>query len=362
MRQCLLISTLARPEAVSTYALPEWDLLVRQARAAHLLARLFVVLERHGLTGLVPARPRLHLESAWAVAERQREAIRLEVAVLRRVLGDLGVPTLLLKGAAYVVADLPTAEGRTLSDIDILVPKRSLPDVEAALMRTGWMTTSSDPYDQRYYRGWMHEIPPLQHLKRGTVLDVHHAIVPESARIRADSEAMRAAAVPIAGAGDTFVLMPADMILHSATHLFHEGETDKALRDLMDLDGLMRHFATGHDAFWSELLDRARRVGLTRHLHYALRFTSRILGTPVPGDVIESTSPHAPMRPLGLLMDALYRRAFQPLHPSCGGSGAAAARAALYVRGHWLRMPATLLVRHLARKALMRNRDRDAPA
>lgn len=360
MRQCLLISTLVHPEVVSTYTLPEWDLLVRQARAAHLLARLFVVLERGGLADLVPARPRLHLESAWVVAERQREAIRLEAAVLRRVLGELRVPALLLKGAAYVVADLPIAAGRSLSDIDILVPKQSLPDVEAALMRAGWMTTSSDAYDQRYYRSWMHEIPPLRHLKRGTVLDVHHAIVPASARIRADSEAMRTAAVAIPGASGSMMLMPTDMVLHSATHLFHEGETEKALRDLVDLDSLMRHFATGRDAFWSELLDRARRVGLTRHLHYALRFTKRILATPVPDALIESACTHAPVRPIGLTMDALYTRAFLPPHPSCGGAGATAARAALYVRGHWLRMPAALLVRHLARKALMRNRDHDA--
>ena len=251
--KCLLVSTLVHPEQVSTYALDEWDLLVRQARAAHLLARLFVVLKKKGLANSVPARPRSHFESAWIVAERQREAVHLEVAALRRVLGGLNVPMVLLKGAAYVAADLPAAEGRTLSDIDILVPKQALPAVESALMRSGWMTTNPDAYDQRYYRVWMHEIPPMQHLKRGTMLDVHHAILPESARIRADSEAMRIAAVPVDSAGDTFVLTPADMVLHSATHLFHEGETDKALRDLVDLDSLLLHFSAGRDAFWSSV-------------------------------------------------------------------------------------------------------------
>ena len=27
-------------------------------------------------------------------------------------------------------------------------------------------------YDRQYYRRWMHEIPPLQHLRRATVIDV----------------------------------------------------------------------------------------------------------------------------------------------------------------------------------------------
>ena len=278
------------------------------------------------------------------------------------MLGALNVSTLLLKGAAYVAAGLPTADGRTLSDIDILVPKQALPGVESALMRSGWMTTNPDPYDQRYYRVWMHEIPPMQHLKRGTVLDVHHAILPETARIHADSEAMRVAAVPVGSDSNTFVLTPADLVLHSATHLFHEGETDKALRDLVDLDSLLRHFGTGRDEFWIQLLGRARRVGLARHLHYALRFTSTLLGTPVPADMLDSLSPDAPARPIGLLMDALYLRAFRPVHSSGVDGGASMARTVLYFRGHWMRMPTGLLVRHLARKALTRNRDPDDPA
>jgi hypothetical protein len=173
---------------------------------------------------------------------------------------------------------------------------------------------------------------------------------------------MRVAAVPVHPDSDTFVLTPADMVLHSATHLFHEGESDKALRDLVDLDSLLRHFGTGRDEFWSQLLDRARRVGLARHLHYALRFTSTILGTPVPTNTLDSTSTDAPARPIGLLIDALYVRAFRPAHSSCDDGGSSIARTAMYVRGHWMRMPTGLLVRHLGRKALMGNRDPDDPA
>ncbi len=202
----------------------------------------------------------------------------------------------------------------------------------------------------------------MQHLKRGTVLDVHHAVLPETARIRADSEAMRGAAVPATPGGDTFVLAPADMVLHSATHLFHEGETDKALRDLLDLDSLLRHFGATRDEFWSQLPERAEQVGLSRHLHYALNFATRVLGTPVPAGVLDSTSAYAPARPVRLLMDALYQRAFRPVHPSCDVFGSSMARGALYVRGHWMRMPTGLLVRHLARKALVRNRGEDVLA
>jgi hypothetical protein len=64
------------------------------------------------------------------------------------------------------------------SDVDVLVPRDRLADVEAALMLAGWASTNPSEYDQHYYRRWMHELPPLQHIRRQTVLDVHHAILP----------------------------------------------------------------------------------------------------------------------------------------------------------------------------------------
>ena len=71
-------------------------------------------------------------------------------------------------------------------------------EVEGALMLHGWSTTHHDAYDQRYYRKWMHELPPLKHNTRGTVLDVHHAILPVTARLKPDSRKLLAASRPIA--------------------------------------------------------------------------------------------------------------------------------------------------------------------
>ena len=45
-------------------------------------------------------------------------------------------------------------------------------EVESALMLTGWQSTALDAYDQRYYRRWM-LVPAMQHMFRGTALDVH---------------------------------------------------------------------------------------------------------------------------------------------------------------------------------------------
>lgn len=349
----LLVEALLSPASVKGLSPVEWDLLVRQGRRAKLLARLAHRLVNAGLIDDLPAAPRRHLLAEKKMADRQIHSVQWEVACLGRELGELAVPTVLLKGAAYALAGLPVADGRTFADIDILVPKARLPDVESQLMVYGWVDPSTDAYDQQYYRRWMHEIPPLTHRFRGTSLDVHHAILPETARVKVNTPALFEAVIPLAGHPGMHVLQPWDMFLHSATHLFHEGEFDSGLRDIFDLDSLLRHF--GQEAgFWDGLVPRALALGLTRPLFYALRYTTMLLRTPVPGPVMQTVAPHGPARPLLRLMDACYRRALMPMHASSEGAWSGPARTALYIRSHWIRMPFLLLAYHLGRKALVK--------
>ena len=352
----LLVKVLREPSGVLTLGESDWDLLVRQARRTELLARLEAMLSRHGLVDHVPAVVRPHLQSVRAVADAHTRAVKWEVDRIQHALREVGVPVVLLKGAAYVMADLPAATGRTFNDIDIMVPKASLGEVEAALNAHGWITTHLDAYDQRYYRTWMHELPPLLHVRRQTVLDVHHTIMPETSRLRPDPRKLLADALPLSVENELYVLAPVDMVLHSAAHLFHDGELEHGLRDLVDLDGLLRDF--GEDTrFWSRLVDRAIELNLERPLYYALRYTQQTLDTPVPQNVQEQARTGSPGGLLPFVMDGLFEHALRPDHESCDTALSGFARWCLYVRAHFLRMPLHLLIPHLLRKALRREQE-----
>jgi len=340
----------------------EWDLLIRQGRRANLLARLAYQVTEDGLIDQIPQRPRSHLVSALRMVERQNQAMRWEVQCLLSGLDNVGVPIVLLKGAAYVMADLPTANGRAFSDIDILVPKHSLSAVESQLMLNGWQGTHHDDYDQRYYRQWMHEIPPMRHVTRGTNIDVHHTILPESARFKVNTPALFEGITPLPGYAGLCVLSPVDMVLHSATHLFHEGELENGLRDLFDLDSLFRSFGK-KPGFWNNLVPRAGELGVIRPLYYAIRFCTMMLHTPIPEEVVSATASGKPHVLASIATDYCYMRALRPTHESCNVSGTSLARFVLYVRAHWIRMPFHLLICHLTRKALRRSKTGswDAP-
>lgn len=348
----VLLDALVRPAGLAELSMAQWDLLVRQGRRADVLARVGENARFHGVWDDLPLQPRRHLESAMKLAQRQHVELHHEVQAIARALEPLDEPVVLLKGAAYVQAGLAAARGRMVSDVDILVPRERLTEVESALMMAGWVQTNRDAYDQQYYRQWMHELPPLRHVKRGSVLDVHHAILPPTARLKPDSALLLVDSVAAGDDERVRVLARPDMVLHSAAHLFHEGELEMGLRGLVDLDALLREFGRDLD-FWPALQSRALRLDLAGPLYLALRYTRLLLQTPAPEGFETELQAAAQRRgavmPEGL-QDALFLRALRPDHVTAADRWTPLARAMLYLRGHWLRMPPVLLGWHLLRK------------
>ena len=352
MTQSLLVAVLRTPETARDLTLVEWDLLLRQATGAQLMPALVHLCDQAGLADVLPAQVVPHIAWMRVRMERHAGAVQFEIQRIRAAIAELHLPLLLLKGAAYSATQIGPAQGRLFSDIDIMVPKDRLSDVEAALMLHGWGSSNHDAYDQRYYRQWMHEIPPLEHMRRHSVIDVHHAILPETARVRPDPALLRAAAVDVPGLPGVQTLAPADMVLHSAVHLFYDGEFDKGLRDLVDLHRLLTEFGA-LPGFWDSLPARAFELQLARPMLYALRYSALLLGTTVPASVVTALMPAAPNHFLLAFMDALFLRALQPMHASCSDAYTGVARTLLYIRGNWLRMPPILLARHLFHKAFI---------
>lgn len=348
---CTLLVTPARAVDMS---LRDWETVIVQARKSKLLGLLHHVLSISGHAHHVPERVWNHLASAAQLVAEQHLSLGHEIRQILDALKSVDGRIVVLKGGAYVLRGLAAGHGRTFSDIDILVPREKLGEVEARLMVDGWVSQHRDAYDQRYYRQWMHEIPPMSHIRRGTTLDIHHALTPLTSRIRADSSAMLAAAEPLSSDNRLMTLSPQDMVLHSATHLFLESEFHSGLRDLFDLYSLVTEFRSRDACFDQKLLARAAGVGLTRPVFLAFRYLHRILALDIPTHTASELQRVAP-NPLHLkVLDTLFTRALSPHHESAMDALTPVSLFLLYLRGHWLRMPIHLLVVHLSRKAVMK--------
>ena len=349
----LVLDLLRHPDHAPSLTLEDWDVVVPALRRAGLLARMGLQLRALGLERQLPARVADRITAALVVVEKHDRDVRAELGRLGDVLGDFIQPIVLLKGAAYLAAGLPAARGRVFGDIDILVPIDTLSAVEHMLGLAGWRLGEIDPYDDAYYRKWMHQLPPLQHTVRGSVIDLHHNLLPMTGRLRVASQQILGALAPLPSDPRFSILSRADIILHSAVHLFSGGEFHNGLRDLDDLNLLLGFF--GNDAeFWTELLDRAALLGLELPLAYAFRAIDRLLVTSVPSRMAARLDANAPDRWQRSFTDRIFALALLPHHPSCQGRFASAALSLLYIRGHFQRMPLSMLVAHLTRKAYRR--------
>ncbi|NQD35746.1 nucleotidyltransferase family protein [Permianibacter sp. IMCC34836] len=347
-----LVDALLNPAVCAEWSLAHWDAALRQARSSRLLPSLALKIPEKLLPDHAPVQRAVATAKVSAAATANR--MRWEIDQLVPALNRVGVKPLLLKGAAYLAHGLPASRGRLFSDIDLLVPRERLAAVEDSLRYAGYVGTHLDAYDQRYYRQWMHELPPLQHMQRLITLDVHHNILPLTARAKPSAEQLFAHAVPVAGT-PFWALSPVDMVLHSICHLFYDGEWDHALRDLWDIHQLLNHFGADPE-FWAALPGRAITLDLQRPLAYALEVLSELFDTAIPASTRRASAAALPASGAGF-MRVLFLAALRPDNPSCHRRRDDLARFALYVRGHYLRMPPHLLLPHLLRKALRRDDD-----
>ncbi|MEO5346415.1 MAG: nucleotidyltransferase family protein [Magnetococcus sp. YQC-9] len=345
-----LLTAWISPATFATLPPARQDAILRMARTTGLLAAFEIRLQRAGCLDSLPTRIRAIFEGARMIALDRSRSIRWEVGRIQRAFYGTGLPVILLKGAAYHLLNLPLAEGRLTGDVDLLFARIDLPLAESALKEWGWITALPDAYDQRYYREWMHELPPMFHRERGSEIDLHHAILPDTARLTSDAHRLLEAVQPVPDHPGIWTLSNEDMVLHSAVHLFHDGAFERmGLRDLTDLDGLLRHFGS-RPAFWESLIERAGLLNLTGPLDHALWSCARWCATPIPDAIRQRVANLArPSLAARFMRSWLIPLVILPHHPDRRGADPVRAVAAwlLYVRSHWLRMPLTLLIPHL---------------
>lgn len=326
----LLVDALRNPTSVEVLTGSQWTELISIARAESLIGSLAHRLEDVA----VPDRVRAVLQDAIEAHDLARQQALWEADCARRALVNHAGKIVLMKGTAYVAADLSAGVGRSIGDLDIMVARDDLPVVESALLEAGWEWVKPDPYDDQYYRDHMHELPPLIHRDRDRMIDVHHTTLPLTARPTPDARAILDSAIALDNG--LHVMAPTDMLLHSVAHMFADGDLAGGLRNLWDINLLARHFSEADEEFWTELNVRAKTHDLVKELQRALRLAARLYDTPVYRFAAGQTEFADYFYVRRLLARDGYGRQTRPW-----------TRLAFYVRSHWLRMPPLMLARHL---------------
>ena len=323
----LLVDALRDPATTRGLDAQGWTELLSMARAEQLIGTLAERLKSESVSPKVAE----ILAEARINADYQRRSALWEADCARRTLAGYGGKVVLLKGTAYVAAGRKAGEGRSIGDLDILVARDDLRQVEAALLAAGWEWVKPDPYDDAYYREHMHELAPLIHKERDRMIDVHHTILPLTARLTPDAAGMLAEAESL-GSG-LCVLCPTDMVCHSAAHLFADGDLAGGLRNLWDIHCLLEEFSSTD--FWEKLRQRAAQHQLSEPVERAVRLAHQLYETKVPNNW------------RGWHRQDKWYVARLTARDGWGRPTRKFIRLIFYIRSHWLRMPPLLLMRHL---------------
>ncbi|MEE9433341.1 MAG: nucleotidyltransferase family protein [Sphingorhabdus sp.] len=333
----LLVTALRDPQSVAALDADGWTTLLTMARAEVLIGALAIRLDGQRVPDGVAA----ILGDAKINSAYQRKAALWEANRAAAALAGYDGRVVLMKGTAYVAANMRAGEGRSIGDLDIMVAEEDLREVEKMLLAAGWEWVKEDEYDDAYYREHMHELPPLIHRTRDRMIDVHHTILPKTARPMPDAKAMSDAAVrlsPFQEGGleeGLYTFSPEDMFIHSAAHLIADGDLAGGLRNLWDMHCLLTAFTAADAAYWTQLKQRAAHHQLFPAVSRAVRLAQYLYGTDIPADWRGISA-----------ADRLF------IHRLTARNGRGQqtrkfTRFAFYIRSHLLRMPPLMLAKHL---------------
>tara|TARA_Y100001949_G_scaffold167005_1_gene164260 strand:+ start:4210 stop:5343 length:1134 start_codon:yes stop_codon:yes gene_type:complete len=346
--QAILTSILTGSH-VNSLSTSEWRDLILVARANSLLPRVASILLSDSDNDFhIPPTAHAHLVASIRHETLFHNQVLHEVKLVNsKVSRALTRNLIVLKGAGYVIAGSKAAKGRIFSDIDLLLLKDDIPKVERALHLFGFVSDTDSEYDQKYYREWAHEIPPLRHFQRGTVLDVHHNLVPIVSGRAPDIEFFLESTVETDYGVE--VLRPAAMFLHSAIHLFFSEEFTNGFRDLSDLSLLLDEIVNDVDEV-NCLLELAENTGFENELFLAFRYLEKVFNKQIPADIKHGLKQPLPSGIKLALTDFIFGKVLAANHRLVDVRFRGLAQWLAFVRGHLLKMPFKILVKHTLSK------------
>jgi hypothetical protein len=276
------------PDIVSSV---DWDRFVDLAAAQGLAPLTFGGCGSLGGSFSGEVRDRLRTMFAAALL-RTRAGLQPNLAFIVQTLRDAAIEPVVLKGASLAYTAYPQPEYRTLSDIDLLVPRAQLSQANAVLLDAGYQ-----PVDVTMHGGHQH-LPPYISPDGLFSIELHHQLMPDDNPYALDERAfVRRAEARQLGGITAQVFGPTDTLVHVCLHLsFGHHFEWYSLRTLFDILALTTVSEAPID--WDLFVSTARASRTSGALYWLLRASRTVVGAPIPPEVLDELAPVPPVRRL----------------------------------------------------------------
>lgn len=200
---------------------------------------------------------------------------------LLREFHEIGIRTLILKGAALALLYYRDLGLRPMSDLDVLVPANKAIDAMGLLRKTGWKPEKDllERVTQDYLLAA--KACNLARNESDIKLDLHWHVFQECLEPDSDVDLWERS-LPVACSDvATLALSPADQLLHICAHAM-EWNAIAPMRWVADAFTVI---STTPDLDWSSVLAQARQRRLVLTLQYMLPYLRHLVDVPVPENV-----------------------------------------------------------------------------
>ncbi len=298
-----LVAALRGQLDLKTLSLHDWDSLLLVATHLELVSQLATSISSAPSAPTIPPEVALTLDNARQLVAFNHKHHDFEFQFLQRIAAASKTRPVLLKGSAYIATKERWADGRKTGDIDLLLTKSNLQQFERELECSGYKTSEVlSALDRRYYRKWLHELPPYTHTYRGVEIDVHFRLLPVADPKSFPIEDWVERSVSLNEMPPFRVLDPVDQVLHAIINLGHVGEFRRATRDAWDISCLTssrvipdsdapdkersdERTVAGFD--WQELHRRTLRLNLQKTVANVLLLCDELVGLSIPPNFVE---------------------------------------------------------------------------
>jgi hypothetical protein len=257
----------------------DWGRLLHMANLHFCSPLLFVMLRKDGLLPLLSIDLQTYLKHLHAANIERQETFRQATTSITNNFLDVGIPTILLKGASNFCDDLYRDLGaRMMSDVDLLVKAKHIEKARNIMIGMGYR-------EQVECKNPPHHLPRF--IKLGSLADVEihfRAANGQAGRVLPTKLCWIHKESAVMDGLSTFVLPPTLRLLHNTIHALLTASAMQnpitALNDLSEFVHLAHRYESDLD--WNEWFTRGVNEGLNRQFRGYLTLANRLMHLPMP--------------------------------------------------------------------------------
>jgi hypothetical protein len=274
----------------------DWELMMQIASWHGVLPLVY-----RSLSSIVPDRiPKLvlgQLMKQYLMNSIHNQRLTTALEELVELFNARGIPMMFFKGPVLAEIAYGSVHLRRFSDIDMLVHEKDVPAVRQLLMEQGFqaarLALATEPQDYLDSRSWD---DTFTHADSNVTIDLHWDLMPYYFPVAFDLDRIwQSKARFTVNQTELYSLNPQDLLLYLCAH--GSKELWRHLIWVCDIAEVVRVYP---DLPWSDLLERAKALGIERMFLLGLALAHDVLDMPLPAPLQDPVTTHPVVQELAV--------------------------------------------------------------